>query len=363
VSIFDDSLKFHHRIEQRSNQLAEDMVKVLEAAQASILGKLARLESRILKKPFMEDAAVRRKALLQAQKAEIERILSEVYTEVGKSIKDAAEDVFAATGASTANALSASIGVDLTFTKLDRRIVNAWFEMSQVDGLLVNDWLKKLETRAVDRIVSAGRQSMVEGLGGRAAAQLMRQQGIQGSTPGLFGLARTWLQSAAHYSKERVVTEQFSDLIRGWRYLATLDNRTCPICGPDDGKFYELDDQRPTLPRHWQCRCVYIPVTKTWEQLGIDAPELDRPERAAVKWDGRTVNHRDGSTSTKFKVGSVERVAGGTTYNQWLKSQLDSDPDFVRSILGKTRFELFQAGKLELRNMSAHGRIKRLSEL
>ncbi|WP_045222143.1 phage minor head protein [Desulfonatronum thioautotrophicum] len=363
MSILDDTLKYHHRVEQRANQLAMDMVEALEGAQTSILGKLARLQDRILKKPFLEDAAVRRKALLEAQKGEIERILSEVYSEIGDSIKDAAQDVFAATTTATAKHLATATGLGFSFTKLDRRIVNGWFEMSTVDGLLINDWLAKLKSTATDRIVAAGRQAMVEGLGVQSTARLMRQKGIQGSVPGLEGLARTWLQSAAHYSKEKVIMDQASDLVEGWRYVATLDQRTCLICGPDDGRVFKLGEAKPVLPRHWLCRCTYVPVTKTFRDLGMDVDELSGGERPAVKWEGRTVQHRDGSTSTKFTVSEATQVPSNLTYDSWLRGQLQTDPDFVRGVLGKTRFDLFAAGKLQLKSMSAHGRIKRLSEL
>jgi hypothetical protein len=83
--------------------------------------------------------------------------------------------------------------------------------------------------------------------------------------------------------------------------------------------------------------------------------------RPAVKHSARTVHHRDGSTSTKFSVEEAKQFSG--TYNQWLKYQLEADPDFVQSILGKTRFELFKSGKLSLDAMSTHGQIKNLSAL
>lgn len=345
-NVQDAILKHHHRVEQRANQLAEDMVEALEAARASVLGKLARLEDRMLKGEFADEPQARRAALLRAQKEEMDRLLEEIYAEMGEKIKEAGEDVMQATGAMTTASMNTALGLSVAFAHLDRAAVNAWFEMSTVDGLLVNEWLKKLEQTAVDRIVSAGRQAMVEGLGTQATARLMRQKGVQGSVPGLEGLARTWLQSAAHYAKEKTVTDQFGDFITGWEYVATLDSRTCLICGPDDGKIFKKDEQKPTLPRHWRCRCVYVPKPPTWRELGIDMEEFE-----------------GGSTSTKFTVEEVEHVPGKTTYQAWMKRQLEEDPAFVRSVLGKTRFELFRDGKLELKQMSAHGRIKKLSEL
>ncbi len=361
--MFDETLKLHHRVEQRANQLAAEMVEALEAARASILGKLARLEDRMLKGEFVDEPAMRRAALLRAQADEIQRLLAEIYAEMGEKIKDAAEDVMRATGAATTSNLNALLATSVPFVAgtVTRKVVDLWFEMSTVDNLLVNEWLKKLEKATVDRIVAAGRQAMVEGLGTRAAARLMRLKGIQGSVPGLEGLARTWLQSASHYAREKTVNEHFGDFITGWEYVATLDGRTCPICGADDGIVFAVGEEKPTLPRHWRCRCVYVPVTPTWRELGLDIDELEDADRAAVKHSERTVQHKDGSASTKFTVDQVEHVPGKTTYQSWLKGQLDKDPAFVRSVLGKTRFDLFKAGKLELKQMVAHGRVKNLT--
>jgi len=94
----------------------------------------------------------------------------------------------------------------------------------------------------------------------------------------LQGLARTWLQSAANYSKEKVITDQFGDFVRAWR------------------------------------------------DLGIDIDEFEVGTRPAVKHDGRTVHHRDGSTSTKFSVGSVEQVPARMIYQAWMIRQLGGRP-------------------------------------
>ena len=80
-----------------------------------------------------------------------------------------------------------------------------------------------------------------------------------------------------------------------------------------------------------------------------------------MKHSGRTVHHRDGSTSTAYRVERVEHTT--ENYAQWLRRQVEEAPAFVRSILGKTRFELFKAGKITPEKMVVDGRIKRLSEI
>lgn len=356
----DQDLKFAHMVEARANALSDDMRQALEDARASILGKLARLQDRLLDGDFSEASATQRAALLQAQAEEIGAILGPVFTDMGTQLQDAAVDVMQATGLATTAGLNAALGTAVSFTGLPRTALKAWEGMSQVEGLLVNEWLRKLQASTVERVVSAGRQALVEGLGVRATAALMRQKGIEGSVPGMEGLARTWLHSAASYAREEVVQAHFRDDVRGWQYFATLDGRTCPVCGADDGKTFALDAAKPTLPRHWRCRCIYTPISRTWRELGIDADEAPESERPAVKHDARTVHHRDGSTSTAFRVREVEHTT--ETYSQWLTRQLDEDPAFVRQILGKTRFELFKTGKLNLTKMSTGYRVRKLSQ-
>ena len=116
-----------------------------------------------------------------------------------------------------------------------------------------------MERQSADRIVQAGRQAMVEGMTVQQTARLLRQKGIEGSRPQIESVARTYLLSAANYAREQTIEAMGSDLEFSWRYVAALDGRTCPICGADDGKIFKRNGERPSLPRHINCRCVYVP--------------------------------------------------------------------------------------------------------
>jgi len=129
--------------------------------------------------------------------------------------------------------------------------------------------------------------------------------------------------------------------------VATLNGRTCPVCGADDHRFFPVDKEKPRLPRH-------VPATREFGQQ-------DKVERPATKHEARKVRHRDGSASTRYRP--IERRKTTENYNQWLNRQLKEDLAFVRSILGKACFELFESGKITLEKMTVDGRIKRLSEL
>jgi len=106
-----------------------------------------------------------------------------------------------------------------------------------------------------------------------------------------------------------------SSLFSGYRYVGTLDSRTCLVCGELDGKVFEGSEppEEPHLPQHYNCRCLWLPEIKGME--GFD----DDDTRASV----------DGPVSANM------------SYEEWLKTQ---DEATQKDILGATRFELYKQG-------------------
>ena len=364
MGLHDDILKHQHRVDQRANQLADEMIEALEAVQDKLIEKLSVVQAK-LKGDWTNESLKRRKKLLDMQQAEVQTILADLYQKnASDMLQDAAQDVMRGTAEFTVSSMNDVTGLSVKLGHgITKASVVAWVDSSTVDGLLINDWLGKLEASARDRIVGIGRQAMIEGLDPSSMARMLKTQGIEGSVPGLRGLARTFMLSASHHARETTTQELFGDVIKGWRRSVILDGRTCLRCSPYDQKVYQVGESRPVLPAHWNCRCLYLPEVKSWRELGIDADEAKPGTKPAVKHESRWVNHRDGSRSRKFSVADVERVPANTTYETWLKGQIKTDPQFVRSVLGKSRFELFKAGKLSLQRMATHGRIKSLAEI
>jgi SPP1 gp7 family putative phage head morphogenesis protein len=48
-----------------------------------------------------------------------------------------------------------------------------------------------------------------------------------------------------------------SDVVSGWQWYASLDERTCPACFALHGSIHELDE---VLDGHYHCRCTPLPV-------------------------------------------------------------------------------------------------------
>ena len=74
---------------------------------------------------------------------------------------------------------------------------------------------------------------------------------------------RMWDENAViKYMDEKGQPKEYR-VIELWEYDATFDYRVCPLCYPYDGKRAKKRSDLPEVPRHPNCRCRIIPVTKT----------------------------------------------------------------------------------------------------
>lgn len=72
------------------------------------------------------------------------------------------------------------------------------------------------------------------------------------------------------------------DVLAGWQWSCDLSSRTCPACLAMDGQVFSLDAPGPL--GHQQCRCTAVPVSKSWAELGIDAPEPASTRQSGREW-------------------------------------------------------------------------------
>ena len=163
-------------------------------------------------------------------------------------------------------------------------------------------------TRPLTRdMVSRMKQVLIRGVivgdNPRAAArQIMRrtEQVFNGGRARALNIARTEMLDAhrAAATKARAANH---DVIKGWRWHATLSARTCPSCLAQHGTFHKPDELGPL--DHQQGRCTAVPVTKTWDELGVKGitePADDFPN--AREWFN--AQPRD----TKLSIMGAERL-------------------------------------------------------
>lgn len=70
-------------------------------------------------------------------------------------------------------------------------------------------------------------------------------------------------------------------IVTAWERMAAIDIRTCLACIMLDGTVYELEDE---MEDHPNGRCAILPITKSYAELGINAPEPNFQREQGEDW-------------------------------------------------------------------------------
>jgi SPP1 gp7 family putative phage head morphogenesis protein len=104
-------------------------------------------------------------------------------------------------------------------------------------------------------------------------------------------LTRTSVQAVSNEARLATFAGN-SDVVKGVEWLATLDDRTCPVCQALDGLAWEMNADGsigspighskayPGSVAHFQCRCTTVARTRSWEELNGSAEAAgDQPDQ------------------------------------------------------------------------------------
>lgn len=161
-------------------------------------------------------------------------------------------------------------------------------------------------------------------------------------------LVQTSVATVANDAR-RETFKKNSDVIKGLRQVSTLDSHTTKICMAYSGAEWDLKGKpingnklayNGGTPRHFNCRSVEVPITKTLKELtGLDLPEPPTGTRASD----------EGQISAK------------TDFDSFLKRKGQA---YQNKMLGEGRADLWRAGKITLSDLvSGDGRPLTLDEL
>lgn len=196
-------------------------------------------------------------------------------------------------------------------------------------GALLHEWVAGLEEGRARRLRDAIRMGLVEGETTDQIVRRVRGTKALNYRDGVLDISRrsaeAVVRTAVNHTATRAREETYKandELIKGIRWVSTLDARTSAVCRARDGKIYPVDTG-PRPPAHIGCRSSTSAVTKSWRELGLSADEVDGETRASM--DGQ--------------------VPAETTYEDWLRSKPAA---FQDDILGAEKGKLFRAGGLSL---------------
>lgn len=359
-----ENMKLSHRLQGIVNAIGDDIAEVLNEASDRIAGKVLLLEAKAEQTPSL----IRRKKWLKQQKAEVDKILSSIYADIGKTIKDKSLEVGQAgpeiVDKILKKVIPAQFKIRLGVPKLSKKRVLAWFESSQIEGLFFNQYLKKLEANTARRIIRESQIVLISGERKAVAAKRI-QQALNTGRHGAQALADTAIRQAQGWAETQYHLEN-RERLKGLRFIAELDRQTCPQCIPLDGRVFKPGDA-PQPPIHLRCRCFLQPVFKHTGLNRYLAREEKNVRIARFDTESRTVRHRDGTMSTKYEKLRVKHPPARLNYQQWLtsivKSKNSADVSFAREVLGPTRFKLVKSGKLKIKSLYYGGRLQTIEQL
>jgi SPP1 gp7 family putative phage head morphogenesis protein len=350
-----ENYKHIHRLQGLSNGLADDIAKTLEGALDVVTGKIVRLAA----KAEQTESLVRKKKYLDKQKAEIEKVLDDIYSDIGSKIQEKSVEVALETPEILRTIASQTLKIDLALPHLDKKLVNSWFNSFQVEGMYFNKWLSKIRENAAARIVKEAKESIILQEPFRETAKRI-QTALNVTRNSASGLAQNAIFQM-HNQAELEFFEENQDIIDRVRFTAELDIHTSALCISLDSRVYKLGEA-PLPPLHWRCRSRLEPVFSEERLNKIAGKRIARLETGK-----RTIHHKDGSTSTRYEKMRVQDVPNSMTYTDWMKSLIKSenpkDVAFAKETLGKTRFDLVAAGKLNLESLYYHGKLRTIRQL
>ena len=170
--------------------------------------------------------------------------------------------------------------------------------------------------------------------------------------PGIMDVSRRNASALVHTSIMQVANDARlatfkanDDIIKGTRFLATLDSHTSLTCIAHSGAEWDMEG-KPIVgnfpfeppPLHFNCRSMLVPITLSYRELGID---VDKPKGT--------------------RASDLGQIPSDTTFSSFLKRH---DAAYVDDLLGPGRAKLWRDGKITLNDLvSQTGRPLTLDQL
>ena len=208
-----------------------------------------------------------------------------------------------------------------------------------IQGAPSAEWWSRQSADAQFRFSNAVRQGIVQG---KTNQQIIGDVLGRGPGQGILEVSRrnaaaliqTSVQTVANVARLESFAQN-ADVVKGVEQISTLDGHTTDICIAYSGGQWDLEGKPVNgtklpfnggPPRHWNCRSLLVPKTKTFKELGIDIPEMEKSTRAS----------------------SDRQIAAGTTFDDFLTRK---GKEFQDKILGPGRAQLWRDKKITLQQL------------
>lgn len=214
------------------------------------------------------------------------------------------------------------VEVSIAYVPAKRAFSAAMNQPLSATGELLEPFIKNWAAREIEAVNNLVAKGYADGWTNQQLVQAVRGTKKMKYADGLVAkigrdadaVVRTAIQHVASSARMQTWAAN-SDIVKGYRWVSTLDGKTTQVCRSLDGKVFELG-KGPRPPIHIRCRSTTV-------------AELDD------KFD-----FLDAGATRSSKDGYVD---GDLTYYEWLKKQPSA---FQDSAIGPTRGKLLRDGGL-----------------
>lgn len=236
--------------------------------------------------------------------------------------------------------LGQSITVKANFNRLNPALIQKTLDYPW-SGAMFSDRLWQDKERLGRNLRVGLTQSMILGEGIPQITDRINK-GIDTARYNAERVARTETKRVTYCAHDDVYKDTGVEELR-YRCANGGDSRTCQYCRADNGKVFKRGEE-PTLPRHPNCRCVYIPVVSdTFEDNELN--ELTGSVRGAENYE----KWREAEAKKQEEVKIVEKVNTKT-----VEKELKENPTPVPEQIKITDYpQVFYATKPEAKNTQA----------
>ena len=210
---------------------------------------------------------------------------------------------------------------------------------SLIEGAPTSAWWAKQSQDLQFKFASQVRQGIAQN---ETLQQIIRR--VAGSKklgiPGIMDVSRRNASALVHSSIMQVANDARmatfkanDDIVKGVRFLATLDSHTSLQCIANSGAEWTLDGEPMSgttqpfnpPPLHFNCRSMLVPVTLSYRELGID---VDEPKGT--------------------RASDLGQIPADTSFDDFLKRH---DAAYVDDLLGPGRADLWRKGTITLSDL------------
>ena len=221
--------------------------------------------------------------------------------------------------------------LNISFNRINPRAIEAIVGTTSQNSPLFR-LFTKLSIEGAQRGIEALTSGIALGHNPRKTARLLRES-LGTSLTRALTIARTETLRAQRIAANENYRAN-DGVVKGWRWSASLDGRTCPSCYAMHGTIHPLSE---TMESHVNCRCTSIPQTHSYQEL-FERYGLSPEEGGNID----LINKRE-EVYEKYGI-SPDKLNQQLTGEEAFRKL---SPDRQRSILGNTRWLAWNDGKLE----------------